>query len=86
MKKERDLSDVEINNISQEDTRMGNNPERLEMEDTGVCINCGWEMDINMAQCEHCGYCYPNFINVVSVRFSLINCFNSFIFFSFLFF
>jgi len=62
MKKERDLSDVEINNISQEDTRMGNNPERLEMEDTGVCINCGWEMDINMAQCEYCGYCYPNFI------------------------
>ena len=62
MNKERDLSDVEINNISQEDTRMDNNPERLEMEDTGVCINCGWEMDINMAQCEYCGYCYPNFI------------------------
>ncbi len=36
MNKERDLSDVEINNISQEDTRMDNNPERLEMEDTGV--------------------------------------------------
>ena len=62
MKKERELSDVEINNISQEDTRVENNPERFEMEETGICINCGREIDTNMAQCEYCGYCYPNFI------------------------
>ena len=38
------------------------NPERKAMEESGMCVNCGRVINPNMAQCEYCCYCYPDYI------------------------